>query len=77
MGIKQVYGDGAVQYLRAGKGVLHEEMWELPDFSLGTDLELFQIWVRQPLACLYAASRLACLRADKDRMMARGVAWDR
>lgn len=57
MGIKQVYGDGAVQYLRAGKGVLHEEMWELPDFSLGTDLELFQIWVRLPcfLACFLDA----------------------
>jgi redox-sensitive bicupin YhaK (pirin superfamily) len=57
MGIKQVYGDGAVQYLRAGKGVLHEEMWELPDFSLGTDLELFQIWVRGCPACLLECPR--------------------
>lgn len=48
MGVRQVYGDGAVQYLRAGSGVLHEEMWELPDLSLQTDLELFQIWVNLP-----------------------------
>ncbi|GAB5035316.1 pirin-like protein [Nannochloropsis oceanica] len=45
MGVKQVYGNGAAQFLTAGNGVLHEEMWE---FSKGRDMELFQIWINLP-----------------------------
>jgi len=47
VGIKQVYGNGAVQYLTAGKGVLHEEMWDLDGWGWN-DIELYQIWVNLP-----------------------------
>lgn len=43
--LPQIYGDGAAQLLTAGRGVLHEEMW---DFSNGRDVELFQIWINLP-----------------------------
>lgn len=48
MGVKQVYGDGAAQFLTAGNGVLHEEMWELSQNGGNADIELFQIWINLP-----------------------------
>jgi quercetin 2,3-dioxygenase len=53
MGVKQVYGDGAAQFLTAGAGVLHEEMWEFDDNDGGgggvvADFELFQLWINLP-----------------------------
>lgn len=47
VGIKQEYGNGAVQYLTAGRGVLHEEMWALDGWGWH-DIELYQIWVNLP-----------------------------
>ena len=47
VGIKQEYGNGAVQYLTAGKGVLHEEMWSFDGWGWN-DIELYQIWVNLP-----------------------------
>lgn len=44
MGIKQQYGAGQVQWMSAGRGILHEEMWDIDDWSK-TDVELYQIWV--------------------------------
>ena len=45
MGIKQQYGAGQVQWMSAGRGILHEEMWDVDDWSK-TDVEIYQIWVR-------------------------------
>lgn len=55
MGVKKSYGapqetagdgkDGAVQWMTAGRGLLHEEMWRTGDTWDSTDQELFQIWV--------------------------------
>lgn len=39
-GTKQVYGDGDVQWLTAGRGMLHEEMWS-PDAK--GNAELYQV----------------------------------
>ena len=47
-GCKMRYGDGAVQWMTAGRGMLHEEMW---DTGAGTtDAELYQLWVNLPPA---------------------------
>jgi len=43
-GLKQEYTDGCVQWMTAGQGVLHEEMW-LTD---RVQHELYQIWVNLP-----------------------------
>ena len=44
-GCKMRYGDGAVQWMTAGRGMLHEEMW---DVDAGSDAELYQLWVNLP-----------------------------
>lgn len=54
LGIKQSYGaekhhNGAhVQWLTAGAGIQHEEMWDTSDNALWSDQELFQIWLNLP-----------------------------
>lgn len=42
MGFKQIYSGGSAQFLRASKGILHEEMWHLTH-PFHEDLELFQV----------------------------------
>ena len=39
-GMKQEYGDGDVQWLTAGRGMLHEEMWTSDE---GGNAELYQV----------------------------------
>ena len=42
LGGAQVYRGGSAQYMRAGRGALHEEFWETrPDRR--TSIELFQV----------------------------------
>ena len=43
------YGDGDVQWMRAGRGVIHEEMWDLVDAEWAHKrIEIFQLWVNLP-----------------------------
>lgn len=46
-GFKMSYGDGQVQWMRAGRGIIHEEMWDVKDFK-HQRIELFQLWVNLP-----------------------------
>ena len=46
LGCKQAYGDGSVQWMTAGRGMLHEEMWDTA--SGNTECELYQLWVNLP-----------------------------
>lgn len=51
VGVEETYGDGDVQWLTAGKGVLHEEMWWWDEAKGGRgECELYQLWVNLPRA---------------------------
>jgi quercetin 2,3-dioxygenase len=50
MGATARYGGGDVQWLTAGKGILHAEMFPLIDPRNPNPLELFQIWLNLPVA---------------------------
>ena len=54
MGAAARYGQGDVQWLTAGKGIQHAEMFPLLDESAGNHAELFQIWLNLPAANKFA-----------------------
>ncbi|TDO99717.1 pirin family protein [Marinomonas balearica] len=48
MGAAGRYGEGDTQWMTAGKGVQHSEMFPLVHTQKSNDLELFQIWLNLP-----------------------------
>jgi quercetin 2,3-dioxygenase len=50
LGAAARFGRGDVQWLTAGKGIVHAEMFPLLDRSEPNPLELFQIWLNLPRA---------------------------
>ena len=62
-GVKETYGDGDVQWLTAGEGILHEEMWHWADKSRRGECELYQLWVNLPAALSMSKPATEVLRA--------------
>src|SRR5689334_16770418 len=50
LGAAARFGGGDVQWLTAGKGIVHAEMFPLLDQERPNPLELFQIWLNLPRA---------------------------
>ena len=48
MGIGARYGEGDVQWLTAGRGIVHAEMFPLLNREADNPVELFQIWLNLP-----------------------------
>ncbi len=61
LGATARYGGGDVQWLTAGKGILHSEMFPLTDPAHPNPLELFQIWLNLPRADKLAPPYFAML----------------
>jgi len=70
MGLKMEYGDGECQWMTAGSGMLHEEMWsnDLTNPSaegLNFDSELYQIWLNLPSRHKMTKPRVQLLRPSQ------------
>ena len=53
------YGDGAVQWMTAGRGMLHEEMWDVEKDN--NEFELYQLWVNLPSGDKFTAPKCQLL----------------
>ncbi|KAH8059178.1 quercetin 2,3-dioxygenase [Aureococcus anophagefferens] len=71
--VKETYGDGDVQWLTAGKGILHEEMWHWADKSRRGECELYQLWVNLPAALSMSKPPRRCSAADLATVAGDGV----
>ena len=59
------YGNGDVQWMTAGSGLQHSEMFPLLNRDTPNTLELFQIWINLPKAKKFCTPHFAMLWADK------------
>jgi quercetin 2,3-dioxygenase len=59
LGAAARYGRGDVQWLTAGRGIVHAEMFPLVDGEADNPLELFQIWLNLPRADKFADPHFA------------------
>jgi quercetin 2,3-dioxygenase len=65
MGAKARFGMGDTQWMTAGKGVVHSEMFPLLDPVQRNPAELFQIWLNLPAADKMVEPYFTMLWADK------------
>jgi redox-sensitive bicupin YhaK (pirin superfamily) len=73
LGAAARYGGGDVQWLTAGAGIVHSEMFPLLDRERPNPLELFQIWLNLPARSKLATPRFAMFW---DHQIPRHVARD-
>lgn len=64
MGATARYGGGDVQWLTAGRGIVHSEMFPLVARDAPNPLELFQIWLNLPSADKMVEPHFAMLWRD-------------
>ncbi|MEP6965514.1 MAG: pirin family protein, partial [Polaromonas sp.] len=70
LGAKARFGRGDVQWLTAGQGVVHSEMFPLLKSDEANPLELFQIWLNLPAAAKMAEPNFTMLWSqDIPRLM--------
>lgn len=68
------YGGGDVQWMTAGAGIQHSEMFPLHRKDGGNTLELFQIWLNLPAARKMVAPHFKMLwREELKRFRAKGI----
>jgi redox-sensitive bicupin YhaK (pirin superfamily) len=65
LGATARFGHGDVQWLTAGKGIVHSEMFPLVDRQQPNPLDLFQIWLNLPKANKFADPHFSMLWADQ------------
>lgn len=58
------YGNGDVQWMTAGRGIVHSEMFPLVKKDADNHCELFQIWLNLPKKHKFAEPHFAMLWAD-------------
>ncbi len=54
LGASARFGNGDVQWLTAGKGIMHSEMWPLIHEDKPNPAEAFQVWLNLPAASKFA-----------------------
>ena len=64
LGATARFGQGDVQWLTAGKGIVHAEMFPLLNTNAANPLELFQIWLNLPAASKMAEPHFTMFWAD-------------
>ena len=64
LGATARFGAGDVQWLTAGKGIVHAEMFPLLDTAAPNPLELFQIWLNLPARSKMAAPHFTMFWAE-------------
>ena len=75
LGAAARFGQGDVQWVTAGRGIVHSEMFPLLDRSGPNPLELFQIWLNLPRSDKMADPYFTMLWNDQvPRMVARDAA---
>ncbi len=65
MGAHARFGEGDVQWMTAGEGVVHSEMFPLLDTDEENHAELFQIWLNLPAASRRADAYFTMFWADQ------------
>lgn len=64
LGAAARYGGGDVQWLTAGKGIVHAEMFPLLERAAPNPLELFQIWLNLPASDKFAEPHFSMFWRD-------------
>jgi quercetin 2,3-dioxygenase len=64
MGAAGRFGKGDVQWMTAGKGIQHSEMFPLVHQDKGNPMELFQIWLNLPRASKFVEPHFKMLWED-------------
>lgn len=65
LGASARFGGGDVQWLTAGKGIVHAEMFPLLDTRADNTLELFQIWLNLPARSKMAEPHFTMFWAER------------
>jgi quercetin 2,3-dioxygenase len=65
LGATARYGHGDVQWLTAGRGIMHAEMFPLIDDHAPNPLELFQIWLNLPAASKMVPPHFTMMWSDR------------
>jgi len=64
LGAKARFGHGDAQWMTAGSGIVHSEMFPLVRSDAGNPTELFQIWINLPAADKMEPAHFAMLWAE-------------